>query len=82
MISFSFTSGIPVTGNLTILYTLIPAKQTPTTGSLFDRPAIEHTERFVSLSKLKYLILLTDVKLTNGFYNQNSSMVTMNSNVR
>jgi hypothetical protein len=42
----SFTSGIPVVGNLTILYTLLSTKHG--SQNYFDRPAIETTERFVS----------------------------------
>ncbi len=42
----SFTSGIPVVGNLTVLYTLLSTKHG--SQNYFDRPAIETTERFVS----------------------------------
>jgi hypothetical protein len=42
----SFTSGVPVVGNLTVLWTLLSTKHG--SQNYFDRPAIETTERFVS----------------------------------
>ena len=46
----SFTSGIPVHGNLTILATIEPAKPL---GRIVDTyPAIEHTIKVVSLASL------------------------------
>jgi hypothetical protein len=42
----SFTSGFPVLGNLTDMYTLLSTKHG--TQNYFNRPAIETTQRFVS----------------------------------
>ncbi|CAG2105524.1 unnamed protein product [Medioppia subpectinata] len=42
----NFTSGVPVIGNLTIVYTLLSSNKQMVSQNYFDRPAIETTERY------------------------------------
>lgn len=59
---YSFTSGIPVVGNLTILYTLLSSNKQIGSQSYFDRPAIETTERYVSPDSIFNIHLSTHKK--------------------